>query len=624
MIFSRCRLWHSPFRSMLSSSLSDLMKRLPQRGWFSHQEALLYMFKDNEAVIKMIIKGRSPSMRHVSRTLRVALDWLFDRINLDPKIQIKYIDTKNQHADILAKGNFTRDEWNHLLCLFNISHFSSTVCSETMAKRSQHDSGEERVTAKSRPMMSLSARVPSNVSSSTSVSPGKRSCGNQNPWSAKAERGENRATCCRQRPKDRIWLLSWTSFSARYSKWDDNQAWSSQEWKTDTSMCERSGQPVVTSRGKTRESQSSSFHEETQHDGTAQSIVNEVILRDRPGQPVVDPSKRSKATAIFHWKRWNRIGIDSGIKIIRKQGEWSSAEKTKTILNECYRRRRKTFYYMENVHVCNNGISSIHGKGLPEQLSFNRECKRSHIKTNVRHIYKIGVWTRWDIWIGDTWLGKSFIKILVFDWWRKNHQSLTHKGFRLFGFCIVSWWDTREHPIERCMGRKIGMVQIISGIQKLWQSRRWADGLRVESFPRFNTLRQMFAVEFRWDTREFLRKNFVHDNVQSYFLWIKRQWKRMLVKCQSRYSVCKEIWKRTMDIHWSWFREKVVLDQWRQSTRRMGPYGGKDVSGISRKAVAQFSVLQVHCLEVDSKAKVMENCRYTMQPTKKQLKQFFA
>ena len=52
-------------------------------------------FEDNEAVIKMIIKGRSPTMRHVSRTHRVALDWLFDRINLESKIQIKYVDTKN-------------------------------------------------------------------------------------------------------------------------------------------------------------------------------------------------------------------------------------------------------------------------------------------------------------------------------------------------------------------------------------------------------------------------------------------------------------------------------------------------------------------------------------------------
>ena len=131
-------------------------------------------------------------MRYVSRTHRVALDWLFDRINLDSKIQIKYIETKNQLADMLTKGNFIRDEWNHLLRLFNSSHFSSTVCCETMAKRSQHNSGEERVTAKSRPMMSLIARVPSNVSSSTSVSSGKRSYGSQDSWSTIAEKRSDR------------------------------------------------------------------------------------------------------------------------------------------------------------------------------------------------------------------------------------------------------------------------------------------------------------------------------------------------------------------------------------------------------------------------------------------------
>ena len=72
---------------------------------------------------------------------------------------------------------------------FNISHFSSTVCSDAMAKRSQHDSGEERVTAKSRPMMNLIARAP-HVSSSTSVSPGKRSYGSQDPWSSIAKKEE--------------------------------------------------------------------------------------------------------------------------------------------------------------------------------------------------------------------------------------------------------------------------------------------------------------------------------------------------------------------------------------------------------------------------------------------------
>ena len=135
------------------------------------------MFEDNEAVIKMIIKARSPAMRHVSRTHRVALDWLFDRINLDSKIQIKYIDTKNQLADILTKGNFTRDEWNHLLCLFNMGHLSSTGCLEVMSKRTQEDAGEGRVTAKSKPMMNLvsrtSARDPNVLASTASEKPAK-------------------------------------------------------------------------------------------------------------------------------------------------------------------------------------------------------------------------------------------------------------------------------------------------------------------------------------------------------------------------------------------------------------------------------------------------------------------
>ena len=169
----------------------DNIDCVPSNVQFSHQEAFLCVFEDNEAVIKMITKGRSPTMRHVSRTHRVALDWLFDRVNLDPKIQIKYTDTKNQLADILTNGNFTRDEWNHLLNLFNISHFSSTVCSVTMAKRLQQDSGGERVTAKSRPMMNLIARTPSFVSSSTSVSPVKKHNGSQDPWKSVA--GEDRS-----------------------------------------------------------------------------------------------------------------------------------------------------------------------------------------------------------------------------------------------------------------------------------------------------------------------------------------------------------------------------------------------------------------------------------------------
>ena len=127
----------------------------------------------------MIIKGRSPTMRHVSRTHRVTPGWLFDRTSLDPKIPIRYIDAKHHIADILNKGNVTRDEWNNLLRLFNISHFSSLRCtksfslisSTTMAKRIQERKEEERVVSKSRPaVMNMSSYLMSS-SSCTASSP---------------------------------------------------------------------------------------------------------------------------------------------------------------------------------------------------------------------------------------------------------------------------------------------------------------------------------------------------------------------------------------------------------------------------------------------------------------------
>ena len=47
----------------------DAMKDIdsvPSNVQSARQEASLYVFEDNEAAIKMILKGRSPSMRHVS------------------------------------------------------------------------------------------------------------------------------------------------------------------------------------------------------------------------------------------------------------------------------------------------------------------------------------------------------------------------------------------------------------------------------------------------------------------------------------------------------------------------------------------------------------------------------
>ena len=141
---------------------------VPTNTHSSQGESQLYIFEDNEAVIKMIINGRCPTMRHVSRTHRVALDWLFDRISLDLKIQINYVDTKNQLADTLTEGSFSRDEWHHFLRLFNIMSFSMYSCSHfsdflsddqvgkqgAMSKRGQKTtSNEGSPMAKARPCL---------------------------------------------------------------------------------------------------------------------------------------------------------------------------------------------------------------------------------------------------------------------------------------------------------------------------------------------------------------------------------------------------------------------------------------------------------------------------------------
>ena len=134
-------------------------------------------------------------------------------------------------------GNFTRDEWNHLLCLFNISHFSSTECSEVMSKRTQKESGEERVTAKSRPMMNLvsrcSERTPDVLPSTASESPGKTRHESQSPLSSRTEQHQ------------RTGRLVEDAYSSSYSEWDDDKAWSSQEWKADELMDDRTRTPVV-------------------------------------------------------------------------------------------------------------------------------------------------------------------------------------------------------------------------------------------------------------------------------------------------------------------------------------------------------------------------------------------
>ena len=116
--------------------------------------------------------------------------------------------------------------------------------------------------------MSLIARAPSTLSSSASESPGKKTYESQSPWSAKAEKYDRMGQPVVGRDASHESVhhhkqFVESSYSARLSEWDDDKAWSSQEWKADKSMDDRTGQPFVASWSRTHEFQSSFSHEKT-------------------------------------------------------------------------------------------------------------------------------------------------------------------------------------------------------------------------------------------------------------------------------------------------------------------------------------------------------------------------
>ena len=106
-----------------------------------------------------------------------------------------------------------------------------------MSKRTQEDAGEERVTAKSKPMIDLvsrySARDPNVLASTASESPWKTkyesqevplsSWNEQQPWTGRPVMG---------------------ACSSNYSEWNTDEKWSSQEWKSHEMLEARTGRPV--------------------------------------------------------------------------------------------------------------------------------------------------------------------------------------------------------------------------------------------------------------------------------------------------------------------------------------------------------------------------------------------
>ena len=131
-----------------------------------------------------------------------------------------------------------------------------------------------------------------------------------------------------------------STHSASNSEWDADKAWSSQEWKSDEMMDDRTVKPVV----------------------CPQRGAQHFVIEDDETESELSLGSRSFLNGVNDQER-------------KKQ-------------------KRSSFCDMVNVHVCNIGISVIHGQESLRQMAFHQEHKRSHNETNVRHICEFGVRTR--------------------------------------------------------------------------------------------------------------------------------------------------------------------------------------------------------------------------------------
>ena len=207
-----------------------------------------------------------------------------------------------------------------------------------MSKRTKEDAGEERVTAKSKPMMNLvsrcSERTPDVLASTASESPWKTRHESQFSLSLQTEKHKR---------TERPFVYA---YSSSCSEWNVDKTWSSQEWKSDELIEDRTGRPVVTARHTDR------FIAENDKMNSYTEAGSEMSLKSR---------------SFLH-----RVNDR-----VRKMQDQSSKDATQD---------RNTHSLIWGMCMSSTLQASVFkGKELLRQFAFHQKYRKSHNETDVRH-----------------------------------------------------------------------------------------------------------------------------------------------------------------------------------------------------------------------------------------------
>ena len=111
---------------LVSLSLSLFDEALPMLNLWqtvAGEKMHLVIEEDNEATIKIVLKGFSPKLRSLARTHRVSIGAIHDILQQDD-VSIEHVATEDQAADIFTKA-LEPQKWGNALALLGMHTVSA-------------------------------------------------------------------------------------------------------------------------------------------------------------------------------------------------------------------------------------------------------------------------------------------------------------------------------------------------------------------------------------------------------------------------------------------------------------------------------------------------------------------
>ena len=438
-------------------------------------------------------------------------------------------------------------------------------------KERKKNAGEERVTAKSNPMMNLvsrcSVRDPNVLASTASESPGGAKSESQIPLSSWNE----------QQPRTERPLMG--ASSSDYSEWDIDEKWSSQGWKSGEMLGARterpeSGQPF------------------TQHKDKF------VIDHDDMDSDTATESNLSLKSRSFLHRVNDRV---------RKILDHSSKDAMQNI---------DKLSNLGNVYVFNIGSICIHGNELLGKFTVHQKYReQSHFGTDVWHIWKVDSRTiRWDFWSDSNQLGRFFMETIIFRSMMKKSSVSRMQRFMYFQILcyVLERWIRTQH--QMLVGKKSWVGSWVHHNTELWTQlteSRWNwSGIFSKDSPHCSSSAKSKSSWPKWA---------IHHNSKDESsscrcsMTSHGDLKTMNGNAMLTPHLCLYLQKDSQqDVgHFSDLDQKrsgilfILTDHKENGTESLNWWWSN-----SEKADTQFSEPRVHCPEERSKAKVVENYQY--------------